>query len=179
MNARLIAFCAAPACTASFVHDVKADPKLLPSPVNAVWAAAEKDVVGGWMDRASKYWEVQFEPNHTLHAYHGDYGALGPYVSTWKLVNNHVIVSDSAALRKQGFFDDWGNDFLVMKVKHHIVLLPMKNLPLAQKYGLASPLCLWRSTKDGVDDLVDKTIDNRKVFEQLEHEQIKQKQDGK
>ena len=163
---------------------VYADSKPLSSPAPATatapWVASEKDVCGDWMDRNSTCWEVRFEPNHVLNAYHGDYAGLGPYTSTWNLVNNHVIVNNSVALREQGFFNDWGNDLLVMKVTNHIVLLPVENLPLVERYGLASPLCLWRSTKSGVDNLVDKAINNRKVMEQLlAREQTKQKQDGK
>ena len=179
VNIYLAALCLAPFCTAAFAGDAQAVPKPVP-PASAVWVANEQDVCGDWMDKDFKYWEIRFEPNHTLDAYHGDIGGFGPYVSTWKLVDNHVVVSDSLALRKQGFFDDWGSNFLVMKVNRHIVLLPMKNLALVQRYGLASPLCLWRSTKNGVDDLVDKTIDTRKVMKQLlAQEQTKQKQDGK
>lgn len=184
MNVENVAITAVLVPAAFSAHAVNADPKpvSLPAPPIAVapWIAAEKDVCGGWMDRNGTYWELQFGSDHTLNAYHGDIGGAGPYASTWKLVNNHVIVSSSIALRKQGFFDDWGNDLLVMKVKNHIVLLPVENLPLVERYGLASPLCLWRSTNSGVDDLADKAIDTRKVMEQLlKRNQSKQKQEGK
>lgn len=184
MNVKNAAIIAALVSAAILAHGVNANPKPVPLPASSTastpWVAAEKDVYGDWMDRDSTYWQIQFGPNHALTAYHGDFAGLGPYISTWKLVNNHVIVSDSVALRKQGFFDDWGNDLIVMKFKNHIVLLPIENLPLVERYGLASPLCLWRSTKSGVDNLVDKTIDTRKVMEQLlERDQSKQKQDGK
>ena len=127
------------------------------------------------MDAGSKYWEVTFDADHTLNAYHGDPAGFGPYISTWKLVNNHIIITDTPALRKQGFDTDWGYDLLVMKVKNHVALLPIADLPLVQKFGLASFLCFWRSTKNGLDVLHDKSLDNRSIHEQFKREQNKQK----
>ncbi len=69
-----------------------------------------------------------------------------PSFTTWKLVDNHVITGD-ASLFKIGNIVSLGNDFVLISYKSQFVMLPKRELPIAENSGFAACNCLWRSAR--------------------------------
>ena len=150
----------------------KADQKAVPPPAATRWVAAEKDLFGDWeMGDTSEGWRFRLNADYSVAAYDEGFFENGPYFSTWKMSGNHVLISTFLTPPNYTFTKAWGGDFLVMNVKGHQALLPMANLPLIQRFGLAPFFGFWHGTKNGFDVLHDKSIDSRNIIETLEREQ--------
>ena len=149
--------------------------------------------------------EIKFSPDHTLAVYEEGYGAIGPFVSTWNLVNNHIIIADAYQYRGAGsedahykappFSAGYGNDLQVIRVNGHTVLMPMSNVApaqingrpvltsinsatLAQEYGFAPVWCFWHFTiQRGIATLPQDAINlNDAIYKQMRDAARKRKQ---
>ena len=140
VNIRLIAFCIVLFCLAASFCIVKAAPKPL-SPAGSAQALSEKDVLGDWQTYGEG-WRMILDADHTAAIYMEGYGETGPFASTWKLVGNDVVINSPSSLKD--FFQRIGSNLAVIPYKGELVLLPRKELSVAEKRGFAATLCLWR-----------------------------------
>ncbi len=210
MNTHSAALCAAVVCLAAPACIVNADPRPAspPAPPTAAasWVATDNDVFGNWKTEDGEAGnEIKFSPDHTLAVYDEGYGAIGPFVSTWKLVNNHVVIADTYQYRELGsenahykappFNAGYGNDLQVIRVNGHTVLMPMisvapaqvngrpvlmpiNSATLAQEYGFAPIWCFWHFTiQRGYAILPQDAIDlNNAIYKRLRDAARKHKQ---
>lgn len=127
MNIHLVALCLTLSCLAVPACIVLADQKLalaLPKPR----VIAENDVLGDWQTDEEGY------------------GEIGPFPAVWKLAGNDVIVSGNAASNAaplKRYFKYVGSSLIIIPYKGDFVLLPRKDLSVAEKHGFVMTLCLW------------------------------------
>lgn len=193
MNMKNPTVAAALGIAAFLNHGVGADPKLTPLPapptVTSPWIATNNDVFGNWKtENGDSGYEIKFSPDHTLAVFDEGYGAIGPFVSMWKLVNNHVMIAKTYQYQGPGSEDvhykappisaGYGSDLQVIRVNGHTVLMPSNNAVSAQKIGYAPVCCFWHYTvQHGIDTLPQDAIDlNKAVYKLARYEERKHKQ---
>ena len=144
MNTKVIALGAAVCCTGLAPHPVKADAKPV-SPSYKPWVAAESDVLGDWQTNGEG-WRIRLNADHSAAIYFEGCYESPPSFSTWKLTGNHVILAD-ASLFKDSDAAGLGEDFIVIPSQSCLVMLPKKQLPIAEQRGFVTMLCLWHSVQ--------------------------------
>lgn len=150
MNIRLVARCAVIACLVAPAYIANADQKPKVdrepmSPAAASQSVSKKDVLGDWQTQGEG-WRMVLNADHSAAIYSEGVFESKPSFTTWKLVDNHVIISD-ASLFKIGNIVALGNDFLLISYKNQFVMLSKRELPIAEKRGFAACNCLWRSAQ--------------------------------
>ena len=142
-------------CMINSADSLKADQKAAPPPLSSsdkLWSASESDLIGDWHTGDAEGWRVKLNPDHSTAIYSEGVIEGKPSFSTWKLINNRVIISDEAAFQ-MGNVKGYANELIAMRFRNRVVLLPAENLPLAEKYGLAPFFCFWRSGSKGSNGL--------------------------
>ncbi len=173
MNVKNAAIIIALVSAAFSAHAISADPEPVPPTAVSPWIATDNNVVGNWEMGPPEGWKLRFNADHTVAAYEEGVFEHGPLTSTWRLVNNHVIISDAYVPRKPGPKIGYDNDMQVVRVKGYTVLLPNDNLEMAQKYGFGTAFCFWHYTiQYGLDAFPQVAVEiDKATYKMLRHEQ--------